>query len=192
MSRDYSYSSQVNRRLMATRFLITACDSHQTVSPVAAEKQAYIDSILLQLYFACVSYCNELLSHHQKPTLEDKGLNLVDVFDDQKQHFTDISQFNELRTLYRQKSSGLVELCRLFESLSAIGSKQEYEEDRVRRERLGNSPVNDATNYIPVATIDHIEAGQVKADLTDIKVIKKLLNDLQNLIDQQREYLLEY
>jgi len=192
MGRDYSYSSQVNRRLMAAQFLITACDRHQTVSSVAAEKQAYIDSILLQLYFACVSYCNELLSHHQKPTLENQGLNLVDVFDDQKQNFINISQFNELRTVYRQRGGGLVELCGLFESLSSIGSKQEQEENRERREQASNSLVNDAVKSIPIATIDLLDTDHEKVDLTDIKVIKKLLQDLQDLIDRQREYLLEY
>ncbi len=192
MEKDYSYSSQVNRRLTATRFLITAYENHQSVSSTAAQKQAYIDSILLQLYFACVSYCNELLAHHQKSTLSDRDFRLVDVFDDTKKSFLDISQFNELRTLYDQESSGLTELCQLFENLGSIASKQEQEESRVRREQLSNTLSSDIAQNASAKKINLLDVGQVKVDLSDIKTIKKLLQELQELIDRQREYLLEY
>ncbi len=192
MERDYSYSSQVNRRLSAARFLIEAYSNHQAISSIASERQAYIDSILLQLYFACVSYCNELLFHHQRPALEDRGLNLADVFDGQKQNFMNMSEFNELQNLYSQKSSGLFELCRLFESLSSIGSKQEQEENRVRRDQLSYSSTSDVTKSIAATKINLFDMDQVKVDLADIKMIKNLLQELQDLIDRQREYLLEY
>lgn len=195
MEKDYSYSSQVNRRLASTYFLISSYEQLPKKPLSRSENQAYIDSILLQLYFGCLSYCNELLTHHGKPILKPDSFNLTALFNEKK--YEGVSEFNELVALYNQKNSGLFQLCKAFEDLSSIGSKEEQEEDRKRRETQttnANSSLESSVQKINLITIDTVNLDTVTSgvDLSDVKVIKDLLINLQELIDRQREYLLEY
>lgn len=198
MEKDYSYSSQVNRRLASTHFLISSYEQHQKKSLTLSENQSYIDSILLQLYCGCHSYCNELLSHHGKTILKSDFFNLTALFNEK--NYEGVSEFNELGVLYGQKNSGLYELCNLFEDLISIGSKEEQEEKRKQREMQttkANSSLESSVQKnnlvaIDVVNIDTVTIASSGVDLSDVDIIKKLLRTLQELIDRQREYLLEY
>ena len=212
MEKDYSYSSQVNRRLASTHFLITSYQQHQKKSLTRLEKQAYIDSILLQLYCGCHSYCNELLSHHRQSTLNSDSFNLTALFTEKK--YEGVSEFNELGVLYDQKNNGLFQLCKLFEDLVSVGSKEEQEKNR-KRDEIQISTIDsslesslqkinlvaidvvniDVINIDVVNIDDNIDTliiGSSDVDLSDVEIIKTLLRTLQELIDRQREYLLEY
>lgn len=198
MEKDYSYSSQVNRRIASTHFLISSYEQLQNNLLAPSEKQAFIDSILLQLYCGCVSYCNELLSHHSKPTVNSNSFNLSAVFD--QKNYAGVSEFTELYWLYHQKKCGFFELCSLYENLTTIGSKEEQEKSRKQREQQAD--IDDASSNssaqriklvtIDAVTIDSINLDSAVIDISDITVIKDLLLIIQELIDRQREYLLEY
>ena len=198
MEKDYSYSSQVNRRIASTHFLISSYGQLQNNLLAPSEKQAFIDSILLQLYLGCVSYCNELLSHHSKPTVNSSSFNLSAVFD--QKTYAGVSEFTELNWLYHQKKCGFFELCSLYENLTTIGSKEEQEKNRKQREQQAD--IDDASSdssaqriklvTIDAVTIDSINLDSAAIDISDITVIKDLLLIIQELIDRQREYLLEY
>jgi hypothetical protein len=194
MEKDYSHSSQVNRRMASTYFLISCYEQHQTKALSRSEKQAYIDSILLQLHCACFSYCNELLSHHGKPTLTPGGFNLIDMLENKKHE--SVFELHELRLLYKQKKNGLFQLCKLFESLMSIGTKEEQEEKRKKAESQSyNADISSQSsnnNIISLVAVDVLSDELSGLDLSDLKIIKNLLHTLQDLIDRQREYLLEY
>jgi hypothetical protein len=195
MEKDYSYSAQVNRRLASTYFLISSCEQPQNKSLSRSEKQAYVDSILLQLYCACVSYCNELLSHHSKPVLASDSFNLIDMLENKKHE--SVFELHELRLLYNQKECGLFQLCKLFKNMMSIGTKEEQEEKRKQRESQAynadtSSPAAENNNIINMVVIETFSDDSTGLDLSDLKAIKHLLRTLQELIDRQREYLLEY
>ena len=198
MEKDYSYSSQVNRRIASTHFLIASYTQLNSHSLAPSEKQALIDSILVQLYCACVSYCNELLSHHSQPVESSRSFNLSAIFEQKK--YAGVSEFTELYWLFHQKSCGLFELCSLYENLTTIGSPAEREKNREQRERQAEieaEALNPSDQRIKLVTIDAVnisplEADATPTDLSDIAVIKDLLRIIQELIDRQREYLLEY
>ncbi len=198
MEKDYSYSSQVNRRIASAHFLISSYAQLQNNLLAPSEKQAFIDSILLQLYCGCVSYCNELLSHHSKSTVNTSSFNLSSVFDQKK--YAGISEFTELYWLFHQKKCGFFELCSLYENLTTLGSKEEQEKSRMRRKLQEDiedaSPKSSAQRInlvtIDAVNIDSIDLDSAVIDISDIAVVKELLRIIQELIDRQREYLLEY
>jgi hypothetical protein len=198
MEKDYSYSSQVNRRIASTHFLISSYAQLQNNLLAPSEKQAFIDSILLQLYCGCVSYCNELLSHHSKSTVNSSSFNLSAIFD--QKNYAGVSEFTELYWLFHQKKCGFFELCNLYENLTTLGSKEEQEKNRMRRKL--QKDIEDASSKssaqkinlvtIDAVNIDSIDLDLAATDISDIAVIKELLLIIQELIDRQREYLLEY
>jgi hypothetical protein len=198
MEKDYSYSSQVNRRIASTHFLISSYGQLQNNLLAPSEKQAFIDSILLQLYCGCVSYCNELLSHHSKSTVNSSSFNLSAVFDQKK--YAGISEFTELYWLFHQKKCGFFELCSLYENLTTLGSKEEQEKSRMRRklqEDIEDASSKSSAQRINLVTIDAVNIDSIDLDsgvidISDIAVVKELLRIIQELIDRQREYLLEY
>ncbi|MFT7491540.1 MAG: hypothetical protein ACI80S_001131, partial [Pseudohongiellaceae bacterium] len=194
----YSYSSQVNRRIASAHFLISSYAQLQNNLLAPSEKQAFIDSILLQLYCGCVSYCNELLSHHSKSTVNSSSFNLSAVFDQKK--YAGISEFTELYWLFHQKKCGFFELCSLYENLTTLGSKEEQEKSRMRRklqEDIEDASSKSSAQRINLVTIDAVNIDSIDLDsgvidISDIAVVKELLRIIQELIDRQREYLLEY
>jgi hypothetical protein len=198
MEKDYSYSSQVNRRIASAHFLISSYAQLQNNLLAPSEKQAFIDSILLQLYCGCVSYCNELLSHHSKSTVNTSSFNLSAVFDQKK--YAGISEFTELYWLFHQKKCGFFELCSLYENLTTLGSKEEQEKSRMRRklqEDIEDASSKSSAQRINLVTIDAVNIDSIDLDsavidISDIAVVKELLRIIQELIDRQREYLLEY
>lgn len=198
MKKDYSYSAQVNRRLASTHFLISSYEQHPKKTLERSEQQAYVDSILLQLYCGFFSYCNELLSHHGKSILKSDSFKLSVFFDEKK--YQGVSEFNELGVLYDQRNSGLLQLCRSFEGLMSVGSKEEQEENRKQRERqaaMANSALETSGHKVNLISIDVVNIDtdaddSSDVDLSDVKIIKNLLDTLHELIDRQREYLLEY
>jgi hypothetical protein len=198
MEKDYSYSSQVNRRIASAHFLISSYAQLQNNLLAPSEKQAFIDSILLQLYCGCVSYCNELLSHHSKSTVNSSSFNLSAVFDQKK--YAGISEFTELYWLFHQKKCGFFELCSLYENLTTLGSKEEQEKSRMRRklqEDIEDASSKSSAQRINLVTIDAVNIDSIDLDsavidISDIAVVKELLRIIQELIDRQREYLLEY
>jgi hypothetical protein len=175
---------------------MSSYETQQHKPLASSEKQALIDSILLQLYCACVSYCNELLSHHGKPALKSDCFNLINLLNDKE--YEGVSELYELRLLYTQKQCGLSKLCSLFEDLMAIGSKEEQEGDQKRpKTQASNADYYSASsmernNLIDIVTIDSLSVDSPDLDLSDIDAIKHLVITLQELIDRQREYLLEY
>lgn len=198
MEKDYSYSSQVNRRMASTHFLISSYEQLQDQSLAPLEKQAFLDSILLQLYCSCVSYCNELLGHCNDPTVAPRISSMNAVFE--HKNYAGMSEFTELYWLFQKKKCGLFELCNFYETLTNIGSEEEQESNRKQRER--QDEIDEAASNLPdqrinlvtidVITVDSQDIDSEMTDLTDITVIKDLLLTLQELIDRQREYWLEY
>jgi hypothetical protein len=88
----------------------------------------------------------------------------------------------------------------LYENLTTIGSTEEQEKNRKQREQQAD--IDDASSdfsaqriklvTIDAVTIDSINLDSAVVDISDIAVIKDLLLIIQELIDRQREYLLEY
>jgi hypothetical protein len=88
----------------------------------------------------------------------------------------------------------------LYENLTTIGSEEEQEKNRMQRKL--QKDIEDASSKstaqrinlvtIDTVTIDSIELDSAAIDISDIAVIKDLLLIIQELIDRQREYLLEY
>lgn len=216
IKKDYSYLSQVNRRLTSARFFLSTYEEAKKASLSPIEKQAYIDSVLLQLYFGCLSYCNELLSHRQKQDTATDIVELAAVFDGGS--YADVPDFNELRKLYKQRDTGLFQLCKFYKGLGIIGSKEEQERNRQHQDvtpintsmssdssssvsAIQNSadsdfPVKQTSTIVTLIasdiTVSATSADEPEIDLSDVGAIKNLLAIIQELIDRQREYLVEY
>ncbi len=172
ISQDESYFRQVNRRLAAARFLLSGCDD---ISLTEIERQAYLESALLQIYCAVFNYCNELLENYRKPVLDKNSFNLHQLFSEELAFFDNVYEFSEIKAWAKARGSYLNALCQLSNNLLSINLPTQASEVAVKQQ-----------NIIAVVS-DNIEAN-----LDTPKKVTELLDQFNSLIDRQRECQIEY
>ncbi len=169
---DESYFQQVNRRLAAAGFLLSAYDNF---SSTAIEKQACLDSALLQIYCAVFNYCNELLENYRKPALYDNNFNLHQIFSEDLKTFENVYEFAEIKDWATTEGSYLHALCQLPSALLSISQNKPEAETAVKQQ-----------NIITVVS------DKQEISLDTPKKVTNLLEQLQSLIDRQRACQVEY
>jgi hypothetical protein len=181
---DESYFHLVNRRLTAARFQLSLAQDENT-SITAAQKQSCIESALLQIYFALVNYLNELLSQHNQPCIENSVLDLGELLGDEHFRSYAIHDLDEIRILLDSKSSMLYYLTQLPSQLIALNNKDEAKLAHTKHAQVDKHQT-DSVNLIAVSVEDE------EMPLLSLSMAEKILQELQVLIDRQRESQIEY
>ena len=174
------FSRQVNRHLAAAHFFLSqASQQVDTLNPM--QLQACIESILFQAQLCLRIYLDELLSYYQKPVLTIQIQQLGELFENESAEFSGISEFSELKQWLLQKDKPWRELCdyprQLLNTEDLINKKR-------KPERSSTEP-DVGVEIIAVTQEDEL------LDFLEMQTVRLLVNELQQLIDRQRENQVE-
>lgn len=160
----------VNKRLAMARRLLTAGIS---VNDNALIQEAFIDAVLLQVYFALLHYMNELREHYRQDVLPTNDFSLMEIIMAGKQT---ISELTECQLLVANTKSWLSLVIRYPEAML---------QGRVKIKNTQPS-VSLLINVVP----EDNEAEELLS--IDVKTVDWVLRECIEFIQRQREHLMEY
>jgi hypothetical protein len=196
LSKNNSHIALVNHRLNAARFFLSLKNNNEN-SLTPSQKKASLENALLQLYFALYHYLNELLSYYHKSNITSASLSLEHLLIDKEQLFLSVSEFNELQQWYYQRGSLLKILTQLPTSLILDNISETEAASKKNNQLIAVSLVaeddgkeddgrEEGVSEVGVSGKRDGDDKLQKAEFTFTTTLA-LLNQLQQLIDRQRE-----
>lgn len=185
---DNGHSRLVNRRLAAAHFYLSL-EKNADIVKTESQKQSCVDTALMQIYFAMLSYLNELLDYH-KQMGSVSSYNLGEVLQDKGGLFNTVYEFDELKQWMKKERSELALLTQLpidLLDISEHNPPEEVESSHQNR-KFTSHGTGHGVGLQLIAVTDKTE----KPSLFSNKCVKQLLSKLQQLIERQREHQIEY
>lgn len=175
-----TYFQRVNRRLASARFYLRLASDQQATALVSdLQVKACIEAALLQLYYVSLNYLNELLECYRLPLLPANANDLAQLVGQQSHLFNDVHEFSELRRLLLAEGMQLASLCDLPAVLLTIDDEKPEQ-------------IEDKTNDASVVTSIPLRAVTLEEDLLTLSMANQLLEELQSLIERQRQNQVEF
>ena len=180
-SKDFVH--QVNRHMASCRFQLHLLQSSgQQLNPL--QESACVEAALFHLHLALQLYLDELLSYYQKPAFlqkaeQEKELSLL--LHQGHECFAGLNEFSELQQTVNNSSLPWEQLAELKDVLTDTETLINLESSAPEKK-----PVAEAV--IPVLEIKHQEEQK---NIFEASTVLAMLDELQTLIEKQREYQTE-
>lgn len=192
--RDTTYAQLVNRRLAAAKSLLMI-ESFSIINDTPVGRSAIAESALIQFYFAVYSYINELLSYHNKPSIEYPRDSLSGVLYSKKLGMEELNEFFLLKSWSESHGDVLYEISQIPVSLTELAPLETTESTAISYK--GSSAqdkegIDSGVNSRSIQLIAVTGEKKNKINLDSKEEIISLVDDFKLFISAQRENQAEY
>lgn len=202
---DESFARQVDRRLASANILLLFIDNKTDIKPI--EKNAIIESSLLQYYLGVFSYLNEILNNHNKQSLEFSNFNLLDLLNSNNTSLSSINEFYHLKEWSKKHGEVLTALAKLPLMLSSIVDKNQskskshnkdsiVDKNTYLKQSSSHTNANELGSELHLISVNNIDTSEIKKngdiDLFDRVNLCQCIQSFQTFIESQRDLQVEY